>query len=104
MKEEKYFDEEITKTLSAYDDDLELQENPFLLTRIQELRKQRRNNSTAKRKVVLRTNLVLAVLVMLINAATLFFYFNAGKSTKAEQRLINYLKEEFQVEQTKNEL
>lgn len=101
MDEQNSIEEEIEKTLSAYDKDPILEGNPYLLTRIQEKRK---NVSTGRERIVLRANLVLIILVLLINAATLFFYLNKGNQKDAQQQLLNNLKEEFQIEQSQNEL
>lgn len=101
MDKPNLIDEEIEKTLSAYDKDPVLEGNPYLLTRIQEKRK---NTGAGRERVVLRTNLVLIIMVLLINAATLFFYLNKGNQNDVSRQLLNNLKEEFQIEQSQNEL
>lgn len=104
MDEQYLIEDEIEKTISAYDQDAILEGNPFLLTRIQEHMKQGKYAGARLDKAVLRTNIVLIIFLLLINAATLFYYFNSSKQTDISRQLLNNLREEFQIEQSQYEL
>ena len=92
--------DEVEKTLQSFDNDIILEANPFLLTRI----KTERENSLNKRKkgFGLRISLsqVLMMLILLINIITLVYNYNRDTKQNLEKSLVLELKEDFQIDQT----
>jgi hypothetical protein len=100
MAKKKQILDEVEKTLQSFDNDIILEANPFLLTRI----KTERENSLNKRKkgFGLRISLsqVLMILILLINIITLVYNYNRDTKQNLEKSLVLELKEDFQIDQT----
>ena len=92
--------DEVEKTLQSFDNDVILEENPFLLTRI----KTERENRLHKRKkgFAFRISLsrVLMLLILLINIITLVYNYNRDTKQNLQESLVLELKEDFQIDQT----
>ncbi len=103
LKREK-IEEEVEKTLAAFDNDPVLQENPFLMTRIKQMGDSKKYSPSKEFSLKLRLNWVISILVILLNIATIFYYLKADSRANLESRLVKDLKQEFQIEQSQNDL
>ena len=91
---------EVEKTLRAYDEDATLQENPFLFARIKLARENRLHGGASGFSGRIRLIQILALLILLINAITMFRYFEWNKESVLQEKLIVALKEDFQIVQS----
>jgi len=92
--------DEVEKTLQSLDNDIILEENPFLLTRIMTERENRLHKP--KKGFVFRISLsqVLMLLILLINIITLVYNYNRDTKQNLQESLVLELKEDFQIDQT----
>ena len=94
--------EEVEKTLQAFDNDIILEENPFLLTRLKAERENRLQKQKKGLALHLNPNKVLLILILLINAATFVYYFDWNAKNRLHSKLVSELKEDLQIEQSQN--
>ncbi len=104
MVDKKRIEEEIEKTLAAYDNDVILEGNPFLMTRINEIRNKKSNIAAHKLSIKLLANLAVYFFLLLLNIATLVIYLKTDHQKHIRKQLLDDLKQEFQIEQSQNEL
>jgi hypothetical protein len=102
MEREKIILNEIEKTLNSYDNDIPLQENPFLSTRI--FAKLNSRNSSLKKTHILHLsiNKALLVLALLINLVTFVFYYQKGSGANLQEKMIVQLEQDFKIEESQN--
>jgi hypothetical protein len=102
MDKEKEILNEVEKTLNAFDYDVNLEENPFLLTRIQA----RMVNKKKKRSFVplynLGFNRVLLLLILIINLVTLAYYYDKSRERNVEEQFESALMADFTINQSQN--
>ena len=99
MKQITSVSEEVEKTLQAFDNEVILEANPFLLTSIQAKRQSRGNQGFAL-KINLKS-IALALLVIM-NLATAVYYYEWNTKKNLHERLVSNLKEELKIDQSHN--
>jgi len=102
MEREKEILNEVEKTLNSFDDDVMLQENPFLFTRIHA--KLGSGNKSLKKTSLLHLSLnkALLVLVLLINLVTLVYYYGKSSNSNLQEKMAAQLEADFKIEQSQN--
>jgi hypothetical protein len=92
--------DEVEKTLQAYDGDIILEDNPFLLTRIQagrEYRSSRRKISSAPR---ISLSQILMLFIILINLVTFTYNFQVKAHQNLQENLVTELETDLHVDQS----
>ncbi len=102
MLKEKQILEEVEKTLEAYDYDIVLKENPFLLTQLMAERESRRMKGKKTFAFKFSVNQILMILILLINLITLVYSYELKTKENLEEKLIMELKTDFQIDQSQN--
>ena len=101
-EKERQIADEVEKTLRSFDNDVILEENSFLATRI----KAEMNSRLLKRNegFPVRVNLkyVIMALVLLINLITVVHYVDWNTTHNLHEKLVSELKEDFQIDQYHN--
>lgn len=101
MEKEKILDE-VEKTLCAYDKDVMLEANPFLITRINteiENRMKKKKRGFAFR---FGLNQALMLLILVINILTLVYYYDKSEKQNLREKLVEDLRADFQIDQSQN--
>jgi hypothetical protein len=92
--------DEVEKTLNSFDNDIVLEGNPFLLTRIKTVMNARRQRSGAG-EFVKRVLIPAAVLLILgVNIFTMTHYVSWNARQTADKKLVTALKAEYQIDQS----
>lgn len=101
LRKEKIL-EEVEKTLQSFDEDIILEENPFLFTRIKTERESRA--SSRKKGLVFGFSLkqTLILLILLINLVTLIYNYELTRNENLREKLVLELKEDFQIDQSQS--
>lgn len=101
MGKDQRIEQEVEKTLQAFDADEVLEENPFLFTRLQAERATR--SRVRKERYVFGVNLKYAavVLLVLLNLVTAIFYERHDQPTLQDE-LVSELKADFEIDQAQN--
>jgi hypothetical protein len=94
--------EEVEKTLHAFDNDTPLEANPFLVTRIQQLREKRRRTRPAGLRPHISFNQALVIGVLIINIVTVIHYLDWNKNHNLQDKLVLALKQDFQIDQSQD--
>jgi hypothetical protein len=94
--------EEVKKTLQSFDNDILLEENPFLLTRINAERENRLRKPKKRLIPVLSFTKVIMILILLINLITVVYYYSWNSNQALQQKLVSQLKKDFQIDQSQN--
>ncbi len=98
----KVFEEEAEKTLKAFDNDVSLEENPFLYARI--LAK-RENSDKNKKKWYFSTvepRRVLLFMIIMMNLITVVYFYEWNTRQNLRDKLVAELKADFQVDELQN--
>ncbi len=97
MKQKTSISEEVEKTLQAFDNDVVLEANPFLFTRIQAKRQSHRNHGFA-----LKLNLksIALALLVIMNLITAVYYYEWNAKKNLHERLVSNLKEDLKIDQS----
>ncbi len=98
MKKEYQIAEEVEKTLLSFDNDFILEENPFLLTRIEEERKKLSNGRKKGLQAILGLNQALLFAIIIINLVTMVYYFEWNAKHNTREKLVREMKADFQFE------
>lgn len=102
MVDKKKALEEVEKTLQAFDNDTPLEGNPFLLTRIQQLREKRRRTLPAGFRPHISFNQALLICLLVINIVTVMHYLDWNKNHNVQNKLVLALKQDFQIDQSQD--
>jgi len=102
MANKKQLLEEVDKTLRSFDDDVILEANPFLFTRIQIERDRRRQKQPTGGRLHLSLSQVLIFCLLLINVITVVHYLDWNKDQNLHDKLVLALKEDFQIVQSQD--
>ncbi|MBN8545489.1 MAG: hypothetical protein J0L60_05070 [Ignavibacteria bacterium] len=97
-KNEQIFDL-VEKTLNSLDHMKKLDGNPFLYTRVMENRARKLEIRRPAYRLVPGFGQLLMILIILINCATLIWFFKVNSQNETQKELVRDLKEVFQVEQ-----
>lgn len=99
MKQKTSISEEVEKTLQAFENDVVLEANPFLFTRIQAKQQSSRNHGFAL-KINLKS--IAFALIIFMNIATAVYYYKWNTEKNLHERLVSNLKEDLKIEQSQN--
>ena len=102
MDRKKKIEEEIARTLDAFDRVERLPEDPYFYTRLQARLRERETDKIGLFKF-LRPAIVTALLI--VNIVTAFFYLSAdtsGQTTDSRQQIVLLLSKELGIEQSEN--
>jgi hypothetical protein len=90
---------EVEKTLLSFDDDIVLEENPFLVTRLKAAREI--HSPKRKKEIIVRMDLshVLALILLLINLITMVYNYKWDTKQNVQEQLVVQLKADFQIDQ-----
>jgi hypothetical protein len=102
MKDKKQLIEEVEKTLQAFDDDVPLEGNPFLATRIQAERDRRRQLRPAGFRLHISLNQAVILCVLLINIVTVIHYLDWNRNQTLHDKLVLALIEDVQIVQSQD--
>jgi hypothetical protein len=104
MKNESKILYEVEKTLQTYDNDILLEANPFLFTRIQALQVSRKQSRD--RSLILNLNLksLAVALLVLVNFVTAVYYYEWNIKKNFHERLVADLKEDLKIDRSQNTL
>jgi hypothetical protein len=102
MADKKQLQEEVEKTLQSFDNDIVLEENPFLATRIQGERGRLRQKPSKSLRLRIGLNQALMLGILLINVITVVHYLDWKRNQNLHEKLVLTLKEEFQVVQVQD--
>ena len=94
--------EEVDNTLQSFDNDVILEANPFLFTRIQAERDRRRQKQPTAGRLHLSLSQVLVFCLLLINLITVVHYLDWNKDQNLHDKLVLALKEDFQIVQSQD--
>jgi hypothetical protein len=94
--------EEVEKTLKSFDNDILLEENPFLLTRIMAERESRLHKPKKRLASAISFTNVIMILILLINLVTVVYYYAWNSNQILQQKLVSQLKKDFQIDQSQN--
>ena len=94
--------EEVEKTLQSLDNDIPLEENPFLLTRIKTERENRLHKSKKRLTLSFSFTKALIMVILLINLITVVYFFQWNSNQVLQQNLVSQLKKDFQIDQSQN--
>ena len=94
--------EDVEKTLHSFDNDIPLEENPFLLTRIKTERENRLHESKKRLTLSISFTKVIMILILLINFITVVYYYSWNTNQIMQQKLVSQLKKDFQIDQSQN--
>lgn len=95
--------DQVESVISSYDDDSELQGNPFVLTRITEARNKRKYGNGKRFSAKLGFNFILTIVVLILNITTVLVYLETNTEKRLEKELLKNLKADFQMEETQSE-
>ncbi|MDR3593256.1 hypothetical protein [Clostridium sp.] len=94
--------EEVEKTLQSFDNDVVLEGNPFLLTRIKAAIGDRLHKRKKGFSFKVSFTKVIITLILLINAVTLVYYYDWNSQKTLQQKLVSELKTDFHIDQSQN--
>jgi hypothetical protein len=100
MAKKNQLSEEVEKTLQSFDNDIILENNPFLLTRLKAEREKRLHERKKGFALRISLNRVLMLLILLINIITLVYNYDKNTKQNLQKTLVLELKEDFQIDQT----
>ncbi|MCX6136586.1 MAG: hypothetical protein NTV54_03710 [Ignavibacteriales bacterium] len=95
MKNEERIQDEIEKTLQAFDDMPKLAVNPFLFTRIQVALASQLHGRNRQLLTTIRLKPIALALIILLNIITAVHVFEAGSSGDSREQLISTLSKDF---------
>jgi hypothetical protein len=98
MNTRSTIDEEIEKTLNAYDNDIPLHGNEFLFTRIEATRNSRAGAYRTGRYVGARVRLAASILLLVVNIVTTVYYYHWTDKKTVHELLVSDLKAELQID------
>jgi hypothetical protein len=92
--------DEVEKTFQAFDNDIILEENPFLFTRLKteieyRLQKQKKSFATGWKQAII-------LIVLLINIVTLVYYYEWNIKQNSQEKLVLELRADFRIEKSQN--
>lgn len=102
MVNKKQLYEEVEKILEAYDEDIILEANPFLLTRVKTVREQRSAARGSKTSFRLNFSRAFVLMLLIINVITIVYYLENNSKHNLQKKLVMQLKTDFQIDQTQN--
>jgi len=102
MTNKKQLLEEVDKTLRSFDNDIVLEENPYLMTRIQVERDRRRGQRPRGLHLRISLNQALMICILLINVITVVHYLDWNRNQNLHEKLVLALKEDFQIVQVQD--
>lgn len=98
--EDRRIEEEVDRTLRAFDDDLPLQGNPFLAGRIKAAMEGWRSTQTWGIGAGARLKYLLLLLILVTNVITAVYFVERSGTDSMHQRLVSVLREDFQIDQS----
>ena len=101
-QEHKKIEEEVEKTLHAFDKDVIPEANPYLFTRIQTVRAGGSGKSKKSFSFRMGLNHVILLAIIVLNAVTIVFYFQKDAKQDVRQKLVMELKSDFQLDQSQS--
>jgi hypothetical protein len=102
MLKNKQILEEVEKTLQSYDEDIMLEVNPFLLTRINARKDQRSKKQKKILGLKINMNQIIMILILLLNLITCFYNYDLTSKHNLQKKLVDELKTELQIDQSEN--
>ena len=100
--ENRRIEEEIDRTLRAFDDDTPLQGNPHMAARIRAEMEGRRAARGGRMPLAAGLRYVLILLIVATNVITMVYYFQRRGAESLHQQLVSDLREVFQIDQSQN--
>ena len=99
---DRHIADEVDKTLRALDDDIVLEENPFLVTRVLGGREGLPGKRFAGTGMRIAPGFVLIALILLMNVLTVVRYIEWNRASDLQEKLVAGLEEDLKIEQTQN--
>ncbi len=100
MAKEKRILDEVDKTLQAFDNDITLEENPFLMTRIAAARADRLHKRTFRSSARIVLSYAAVLLLLFVNLITAVYYSQRESEYRLHEQLVSQLKEDFKISQS----
>jgi hypothetical protein len=95
---EQRIEDEVERTLRAFDDDAVLDQNPFLLSRIKAVRESRRSHSSVF-GVHVGLYQALMLLVVLVNLLTAVYWYESKTRSVMHEKIVSALRNDFQIDE-----
>lgn len=99
MKKEDKILEEVEKTLNSFDNDIILQPNPYLLTRIKAKRAENLRKQKTRYEFKIGFRQILIFLLIIGNFLTLVYFYETSTKQNLLENLVIELRSDFQTDQ-----
>jgi hypothetical protein len=99
---ERRIADEVDKTLRSFDNDVPLEGNPFLISRMKTETNSRLLKRTSRFPLRISLTYVVVLLIVIVNLVTVVRYLDWDNAQTLREKLVSELEADFQIEQLPN--